>query len=188
MVIRLSATGIDLPQVSGGTCKQIEFFKTHDPAGIRDSAREREATFLKHAKRIKAAANMPVMIAGGFRTLGGMEAAPCEGQIDLIGVARPLCLDPDFPARMLAGTLATPPVPEHRLIPGKGWHGPHCKSPIMRVFNNQAHAGLVLPSLLGAGLAPRPELSPWRALPGHLRKDCGRAMARKRALSQLRGD
>jgi 2,4-dienoyl-CoA reductase-like NADH-dependent reductase (Old Yellow Enzyme family) len=71
----LSEAGIDLLEISGGTYEQLEFFKAHDPDEIRDSTRQRESMFLKYAKSIKAAANMPVMITGGFRTLAGMEAA-----------------------------------------------------------------------------------------------------------------
>ena len=181
----LGAAGIDLLEISGGTYEQIEFFKAHDPAEIRDSTHAREATFLKYAKSIKAAANMPVMITGGFRTLAGMEAALREGQTDLIGVARPFCLDPDFPERMLAGSLPILPVPEDRLVLGKGWRGPNSGSSTMRAFNNQAQAGWYYHQIerLGAGLAPQPELSPWRALLGHFRKDFKRAIARKRASS-----
>lgn len=181
----LSEAGIDLLEISGGTYEQLEFFKAHDPGEIRDSTRQREAMFLKYAASIKAAANMPVMVTGGFRTLAGMEAALQQGQTDLIGVARPFCLDPDFPARMLAGTLATLPVPEDRLVLGKGYWGPNSRSSTLRAFNNQAQAGWYYRQIerLGAGLAPQPELSPWRALLGHFRKDFMRAMARKRAWS-----
>jgi 2,4-dienoyl-CoA reductase-like NADH-dependent reductase (Old Yellow Enzyme family) len=183
VVGQLSEAGVDLLEISGGTYEQIEFFKAHDPAEIRDSTHQREATFLKYAKAIKAAASMPVMITGGFRTLAGMETALRAGDTDLIGVARPFCLDPDFPAQMLAGSLATLPVPEDGLVLGKGWRGPNSKFPTMRAFNNQAQAGWYYHQIerLGAGLAPQPELSPWRALVGHLRKDFARAMARKRA-------
>jgi 2,4-dienoyl-CoA reductase-like NADH-dependent reductase (Old Yellow Enzyme family) len=184
----LSEAGIDLLEISGGTYEQLEFFKAHDPAEIRDSTRQREAMFLKYAKSIKAAANMPVMITGGFRTLAGMEAALRSGDTDMIGIARPFCLDPDFPARMMAGSLDALPVPEDRLVLGKGYWGPNSRSHAMRAFNNQAQAGWYYHQIerLGAGLDPEPGLSPWRALLGHFRKDFGRAMARKRAGSGVR--
>ncbi|MFC5524686.1 NADH:flavin oxidoreductase/NADH oxidase family protein [Rhodanobacter ginsengisoli] len=182
----LSEAGIDLLEISGGTYEQLEFFKAHDEAEIRDSTRQREAVFLKYARSIKAAANMPVMVTGGFRTLAGMEAALRSGDTDMIGIARPFCLDPDFPARMLAGSLAALPVPEDRLVLGKGYRGPNSKSPTMRAFNNQAQAGWYYHQIerLGAGLPPQPALSPWRALLGHFRKDFGRAMARKRTRAE----
>jgi 2,4-dienoyl-CoA reductase-like NADH-dependent reductase (Old Yellow Enzyme family) len=179
----LSEAAIDLLEISGGTYEQLEFFKAHDPAEIRDSTRQREAMFMKFARSIKAAANMPVMITGGFRTLAGMEAALHSGDTDMIGIARPFCLDPDFPTRMLAGSLDALPVPEDRLVLGKGYWGPNSRSSNLRAFNNQAQAGWYYHQIerLGAGLAPQPELTPWRALLGHFRKDFGRAMARKHA-------
>ena len=173
--------GIDLLEISGGTYEQLEFFKGHDPREIRDSTRQREAMFLKYASSIKAAANMPVMITGGFRTLAGMASALHSGDTDMIGIARPFCLDPDFPARMLAGSLDTLPVPEDRLVLGKGYWGPNSRSSNMRAFNNQAQAGWYYHQIerLAAGLPPQPELSPWRALLGHFSKDFARAMRRK---------
>ena len=181
----LGEAGIDLLELSGGTYEQLEFFKAHDPAEIRDSTRRREATFLKYAASIKPAASMPVMITGGFRTLAGMEAALHSGNTDMIGIARPFCLDPDFPARMLAGRLDALPVPEDRLVLGRGYWGPNSRAHTIRAFNNQAQAGWYYHQIerLGAGLAPQPGLSPWRALLGHFRKDFARAMARRRAAS-----
>jgi hypothetical protein len=84
---------------------------------------------------------------------------------------------------MLAGSLDALPVPEDRLVLGKGYWGPNSRANTMRAFNNQAQAGWYYHQIerLGAGIAPQPELSPWRALLGHFRKDFARAMARKRA-------
>ncbi len=179
----LSETGIDLLEISGGTYEQLEFFKTRPEGEIRDSTRQREAMFLQYAKSIKAAATMPVMVTGGFRTLAGMQAALSEGHTDLIGLARPFCLDPDFPARMVAGTLPSLPVPEDRLVLGRGFWGPNSPSGTMRGLNNQCQAGWYYHQIerLSAGLAPQPTLAPWRALLGHFGKDFARAMARKRA-------
>jgi hypothetical protein len=112
-----------------------------------------------------------------------MQAALQEGHTDMIGLARPFCLDPDFPARMMAGTLQSLPVPEDRLVLGRGFWGPNSASASMRALNNQCQAGWYYHQIerLGAGLAPQPTLAPWRALLGHFSKDFGRAMARKRA-------
>jgi 2,4-dienoyl-CoA reductase-like NADH-dependent reductase (Old Yellow Enzyme family) len=101
----LNDADIDLLEVSGGTYEQLEFFKPQPASEIRDSTREREAMFLEYAKSIKAVARMPVMVTGGFRTRAGMEAALAGGHTDMIGLARPFCLDPDFPARMFSGQL-----------------------------------------------------------------------------------
>ena len=99
----LNDESVDLLEVSGGTYEQLEFFKPQAAAELRDSTREREAMFLRYAKAIKAVARMPIMVTGGFRTLAGMQAALAGGHTDMIGLARPFCLDPDFPARLMAG-------------------------------------------------------------------------------------
>jgi 2,4-dienoyl-CoA reductase-like NADH-dependent reductase (Old Yellow Enzyme family) len=177
----LSDAGIDLLEVSGGTYEQLEFFKAHDPDEIRDSTRAREAMFLKYAKSIKAAANMPVMVTGGFRTLAGMQSALSEGHTDMIGIARPFCLDPDFPNQMLSGALTSLPVPEDKLVLGKGYWGPNSPSGSMRSLNNLSQAGWYYRQieLLSDGHEPQPQLSPLWALLTHLGKDFKRAMARK---------
>jgi hypothetical protein len=121
------------------------------------------------------------MVTGGFRTLAGMEAALAGGHTDMIGLARPFCLDPDFPARMLAGQMTRLPVPEDRLVLGKGWLGPNSRFSAMRALNNQAQAGWYYHQIerLGAGLAPQPGRSPLRALVAHFVHDFARAMRRK---------
>lgn len=177
----LNDAGVDLLEVSGGTYEQLEFFRQHDAAEVRDSTREREAMFLEYAKSIKAVARMPIMVTGGFRTLAGMEAALAGGHTDMIGLARPFCLDPDFPGRMFAGRLPRLPVPEDRLVLGKGWLGPNSRWRAMRALNNQAQAGWYYHQIerLGADMAPQPDLSPLRALVAHFVLDFARAMRRK---------
>jgi hypothetical protein len=124
---------------------------------------------------------MPVMVTGGFRTRAGMNDALRQGATDLIGLARPFCLEPDFPRRLLAGELQALPVAEDRLVLGRGFWGPNSRSRHVRGLNNQCQAGWYYAQIerLGAGLAPAPALSPWRALLGHLGKDFGRAMKRR---------
>ncbi|WP_413903701.1 NADH:flavin oxidoreductase/NADH oxidase family protein [Candidatus Skiveiella danica] len=179
----LNDAGIDLLEVSGGTYEQLEFFKPQPAGEIRDSTREREAMFLEYAKSIKAVARMPVMVTGGFRTRAGMEAALAGGHTDMIGLARPFCLDPDFPVRMFSGQLDRLPVPEDRLVLGRGFWGPNSPASALRALNNQAQAGWYYHQIerLGAGLPPEPGLSPLRALVAHFVNDFGRALRRKLA-------
>ena len=177
----LNDAGIDLLEVSGGTYEQLEFFKPQAAAQLRDSTQAREAMFLEYAKSIKAVARMPIMVTGGFRTLAGMEAALQGGHTDMIGLARPFCLDPDLPARMIAGQLLRLPIPEDTLVLGSGFWGPSSRSATLRALNNQAQAGWYYYQIerLAAGAAPEPELGPARALFGHLAKDLARALRRK---------
>jgi hypothetical protein len=50
------------------------------------------------------------MVTGGFRTKAGMTAAVASGAVDVIGLARPIAHDPDFPRRLLDGTAHTSPA------------------------------------------------------------------------------
>jgi 2,4-dienoyl-CoA reductase-like NADH-dependent reductase (Old Yellow Enzyme family) len=177
----LNDTNIDLLEVSGGTYEQLEFFKPHAEEEIRDSTREREAMFLEYAKSIKAVARMPIMVTGGFRTLAGMEAALVGGHTDMIGLARPFCLDPSFPRRMFSDHLERLPVPEDKLVLGRGYWGPNSKSSAMRALNNFCQAGWYYHQIerLGAGQSPQSDISPGKALLLHFKNDFVRGLRRK---------
>ena len=84
----------------------------------------------------------------------------------MIGLARPFCLDPDFPVRMFSGQLDRLPVPEDRLVLGRGFWGPNSPASALRALNNQAQAGWYYHQIerLGAGLPPEPGLSPLLSL------------------------
>ena len=56
------------------------------------------------------------MVTGGFRTKDAMLAALNDGGIDVIGRARPLCGDPDSPAKLLAGEIDALPAYEQHLV------------------------------------------------------------------------
>ncbi|MEZ4604872.1 MAG: hypothetical protein R2861_16165 [Desulfobacterales bacterium] len=43
------------------------------------------------------------MITGGFRTAAGMAHAVAKNHIDLVGLARPMAIDPDLPKKILSG-------------------------------------------------------------------------------------
>ncbi len=184
----LGEARIDLLEISGGTYEQMEFLKAYADGEMRDSTRRREAMFLEYAAAFRAGATTPIMITGGFRTLAGMEAALREGKTDMIGIARPFCLDPDLPRRMISGALAALPAPEDRLLLGRGFWGPNSPSAQLRGLNGLAQAGWYYHQIerLAAGFAPEPELSARGALTAHLRKDFSRAMARRFAFSGLR--
>lgn len=181
VVAWLNDTGIDLLEISGGTYEQAEFFKEVPEAEMRDSTRVREATFLTYAKSIKEVATMPVMITGGFRTLTGMEAALAGKQTDLIGIARPFCVDPDFPKKLMAGQLESLPVNEDHLKLGQGHWGPNSSSAYLRGLNNFAHAGWYYHQIeqMAAGKVPELDCGPLYALLAHMSNDTGRAIRRK---------
>ena len=92
---------IDLLEVSGGTYEAPRMGGMDD-LNINPDRKEtrsestiaREAYFLEYARDIRAVTTMPLMVTGGFRSVEGMNAALASGQTDMIGVGRPLCVDP----------------------------------------------------------------------------------------------
>lgn len=96
----LAGLGIDLIEISGGTYEQPEMAG----GNVRTSTREREAYFLKYAEQIRARiGNTPLMVTGGFRSAQAMREAIASGATDIVGLARPLAMEPDLPKRILAG-------------------------------------------------------------------------------------
>lgn len=107
VALMLEATGVDLLEVSGGSYEspamvgEVGGGKGVVPAK-RASTVAREAYFLEFARTLRAQVKMPLMLTGGLRTREGMQQALDEG-VDLLGVARPACVDPLDVARFLIG-------------------------------------------------------------------------------------
>ncbi len=104
-VVRLLVEeGVDLIEISGGTYESPALLGL---AGVSDGTTPgsvKEAYFAAFATRAKAAAGeVPIMLTGGIRTRAAMEALLAGGAVDLIGLGRPLALDPDLPRKLLAG-------------------------------------------------------------------------------------
>jgi 2,4-dienoyl-CoA reductase-like NADH-dependent reductase (Old Yellow Enzyme family) len=170
----LAAEGIDLLEVSGGTYERVAF--AGEPGGIepdRDrrspeasvdprsaATRAREAFFLEYARAIRAAMpGVPLMVSGGFRTPAFMAEVLRAGEADVLGIARPFCVEPAFPARLLAGSPDPLPSPEERIRIGRGWIGPHSPSADLRAYNAQAAIAWFYRQIerLGAGEEPEPQ-------------------------------
>ena len=115
----LNETSLDLLELSGGSLEQPKMmglqFQEDGIDARPESTQRREAYFLDFAANVRAVAKMPVMVTGGFRTRAGMEAALAAGELDLIGLGRPLIVDPDLPAKLIAGTSGEAPRPEDTL-------------------------------------------------------------------------
>jgi 2,4-dienoyl-CoA reductase-like NADH-dependent reductase (Old Yellow Enzyme family) len=93
----LADEGIDLLEISGGT------YEAPALMGTRQSTRDREAYFLDYATRVRARVRVPLMLTGGFRTVAGMTNAVGSDAIDVVGLGRPMALEPDLPLRLLTG-------------------------------------------------------------------------------------
>jgi 2,4-dienoyl-CoA reductase (NADPH2) len=68
---------------------------------VRDMATT-EPPLLGAIDRIRALVDRPLLVSQAFRRAESIEAALAAGA-DLVGVARPLIADPDFPSKVLAG-------------------------------------------------------------------------------------
>lgn len=106
----LAGLGIDLIEISGGT------YEAPAMSGVRakDSTRAREAYFLEFAEKVRKRVTTPLMVTGGFRSSAAMNEALASGALDLVGMARPLAIDPGFPGKLLAGEPVTSPVSPRR--------------------------------------------------------------------------
>jgi hypothetical protein len=79
------------------------------------SALGREAYFVAFAGAVRKVAGKPVMVTGGFRSIAGMIEAREGGDLDVVGLARPLNADPEAPRRLLAGEIDKLMSPETTL-------------------------------------------------------------------------
>lgn len=104
----LEQAGIDLIEISGGTYEQpkllnVDGLEEPEQQNVRQSTRMREAYFVDFAQAMQDVVSVPLLVTGGFRRRDVMEQAIESGAADLVGLARPMCVDTDAPARLLAG-------------------------------------------------------------------------------------
>jgi len=120
----LEAAGVDLLEISGGTYEQPSMMgaRARDRIAentVKQSTRRREAYFLDYARSLRAVTKMPLMVTGGFRSRAGMLDALETGDLDVIGIGRPMCVDTDLPARLLDGSLMEAGRYEAAIVPPK---------------------------------------------------------------------
>lgn len=139
----LADAGIDLIEISGGT------YEAPAMTGAKASTIEREAYFLSFAETVRQHISTPLMVTGGFRTLAVMQAALDSGALDLIGLGRPLAIEPDAANRLLAGEEM-----RYRVKPIKTGIGMVDRMAIMEVswYTRQLHR-------MGNGKATKPNES-----------------------------
>lgn len=104
VVETLEAEGVDLLEISGGTYERAAM--VGDLEEQRRSTREREAYFLEYARAVRERTSMPLMLTGGLRSAEAMNAILEEGAVDVIGLARPLALEPELPAQLVSDAAA----------------------------------------------------------------------------------
>lgn len=98
VVKALAEEGIDLIEVSGGTYESPSMVGHR----VKASTQKREAYFLEYAEQVRALVDTPLVVTGGFRSGEAMQEALSSGATDMIGLARPLAVDPELPNKILA--------------------------------------------------------------------------------------
>ena len=121
LVKKLNDSSLDLLELSGGSLEQPKIagltLMDEGEDAPRESTVKREAFFVDFAASVRAAAKMPVMVVGGFRTTTAMIESLERGELDVIGLGRPIIADPEIPKRILAGEVDRAPSPEAALHP-----------------------------------------------------------------------
>ncbi len=134
---------IDLLEISGGTYEQTNMFGTTDTPNDtnqtkRESTKQREAYFLDYAKTIRAAIKTPFAVTGGFRSADTMREALLNSEVDIIGLARPFCVEPDLPRKLIQGNIQHLHPYENTLQFGNGKMGINSPYKLISMMNVQA--------------------------------------------------
>lgn len=100
-VIKMLEDKIDLLEISGGTYEKQAMMGEH----TQSSTAKREAYFLNFAKKLRQVSNVPLLVTGGFRTRTAIRTALTDGDLDMVGIARPFCTEPEKMNGFLSGEV-----------------------------------------------------------------------------------
>jgi 2,4-dienoyl-CoA reductase-like NADH-dependent reductase (Old Yellow Enzyme family) len=183
----LNDEALDLLEISGGNYEQprllgIDGLEPVFAEKVRESTRAREAYFFDYAVAARRVATMPLMVTGGFRSASGMNEALAEGDVDVIGLGRPLCVDADFPRKVLSGVTRQAPDVESKLRIGPGILGPASPVAAIKAINGFAKIGWYYEQIykLADGLEPDLSLGALRALLTYEKTEKAKARALQR--------
>lgn len=150
VVAKLSELGIDFIEISGGN------YESPAMLAEKSSTRQREAFFLDYAEKARKISQVPLIITGGFRSEQAMNDALKSGNLDLIGIDRPLALMPDLPNQIQNGTYKT--LTTNRIKTG---FAPLDKK-VGAVLEMDWYMSQM--RLIGENKSPNPKLSAWKVL------------------------
>jgi 2,4-dienoyl-CoA reductase-like NADH-dependent reductase (Old Yellow Enzyme family) len=166
----LAEDGVHLIEISGGTYEQprmagMDGMTKPDLRGMPASTKNREAYFQDFARLARERCPMPIMVTGGFRAASEMAQAVRDDNIALVGLGRPLCVDPLAPAKLLAGAEHLDRW-EKKLQIGPGLFGPRSPIPMIKAMNGFGALYWYYQQLrrMGEGLPPDQTLSVLKAL------------------------
>jgi 2,4-dienoyl-CoA reductase-like NADH-dependent reductase (Old Yellow Enzyme family) len=161
----LNEEGLDLLEISGGTYEQphlvgIDMGLNPERAEKRrESTIAREAYFLDYAKDIRTIFNGPLMVTGGFRSTKGMNNALNENACDVIGIARPFCIDPDIANKLLNNNVSETPTLEKTMQLGPGWLGLNSPFSVIKGINGWGQQAFWCLNLIRMGEDLDPDLN-----------------------------
>ena len=123
------------------------------------------------------------MVTGGFRSVDGMKAALASGDVDVVGMARPLCTDTDLPRRLLAGEIDAAPRWEKHLRLGSGIFSPQSSVGLLRLANAWGMQGWFCMQLIRMGQDKDPDraMSVLAAIVRYFANEARTASAMKKA-------
>lgn len=151
VIKEIASLGINLIEISGGTYEAPVMIGTKQ----KQSTQQREAYFLEFASQVRKEIDTPLAVTGGFRTANGMAEAINSGHVDLVGLARPLAVDPNLPQKILQGESFQNQIPQE-LKTG------------IKAIDKLNMVGLIWYehqiALMGRGKPPNPNMSVWSAL------------------------
>jgi 2,4-dienoyl-CoA reductase-like NADH-dependent reductase (Old Yellow Enzyme family) len=180
----LNTLGVDFVEISGGNYEQPKMMDQEGlqpvfEAPVGASTRAREAYFLKYSRAVQDRAKMPLMVTGGFRSVAAMNEAIAAGEADLIGVGRPLCVDPAAPGKLLSGQQDAFDSWEKRLRIGPGILGPNSPIKLVKALNGFGAMGWYYEQLkrLGAGGEPDEKLGVFSGFRANQRSEAAKAKA-----------
>lgn len=105
VIEKMTQLGIDLIEISGGNYEH----PTMQGVG-------KGAFFIDYAHKVKQLSSTPIAVTGGFYSAQGMQQAVATEATDLIGLARPLVLQPDLPPSLQTGDF-----PRNQCAPFDHW-------------------------------------------------------------------
>lgn len=94
----LESDGMNLIEISGGNYENPSMVGEN----VKESTLKREAYFLEFSEKLQSVLNIPLVVTGGFRSAPAMNAALQSGATDMIGLARPLAVDPTFSNKLIS--------------------------------------------------------------------------------------
>ena len=125
----------------------------------RESTIAREAYFLDYANDIRSVFKGPLMVTGGFRSTEGMNNALNKDACDVIGIARPFCIDPNIANKLIESDLSKTPILEKTMQVGPGWLGLNSPFSVVKGINGWGQQAFWCLNLIRMGEDLDPDLN-----------------------------